>query len=192
MGDRIFFGFLVEDAPKKILEEYSEEKIKTFIQKNADYYVNSWKKMKASNKKISWNWPSAIFGFLWMSYRKMFRMALVWFVMLGVLETLTLIGASMIGGKEFALGMGALFGISYALIMPILFGLFGNYVYASFVYEKFKELETIDPELSESSLLLEGGTSWGKVVLFIIASVVFGILNKAIQSSVFPYPPSGF
>ncbi|MEO2068278.1 MAG: DUF2628 domain-containing protein [Desulfurobacteriaceae bacterium] len=191
MGDRVFFGFLIEDAHKRLLEEFPDEKIRIFIQKIADYYIHSWKKMAASNKKTSWNWASAFFGFSWMAYRKMLKLALLWFVMLSVLELITVAGASIVGGENFAIGIIALIGISSFLIMPIVFGLFGNYIYASFVYEKLKEIEIIDPDLSESSLLLEGGTSWGKVLLFLAGSLIVEIIYMAIQTSLLS-PPSGF
>ncbi len=43
---------------KKLLDEFNEDIIKAFVQKNSDYYLTKWKIMANSGSKISWNWAS--------------------------------------------------------------------------------------------------------------------------------------
>jgi hypothetical protein len=142
---------------KKLLEEFDEDIIVAFVQKNADYYLTKWKLMAGLNKKISWNWPAFLFGGFWLLYRKMY---LYFFILLlvGSLSAIPVIGMF----------------ISLAIFIGL--GLFGNYLYGKFTYEKLTKLKITangDKETLRQLAFQKGGTS---VTAVIIAGAIYILL----------------
>ncbi len=142
---------------KKLLEEFDEETIRLFVQKNADYYIAKWKIMAASGSKISWNWSAFFFTSLWFGYRKMFLYAFL-YLLLNVLSVVPLYG--------FFLWLALWVGV----------GMFGNYLYAKKTYEKLFVLRQAYPEEQDfkSTVAKEGGTSiFGIIVVIVIAIAIY-------------------
>ncbi|RUM60913.1 MAG: DUF2628 domain-containing protein [Persephonella sp.] len=142
---------------KQLLEEFDEETIKSFVQKNSDYYLIKWKLMAETGSKISWNWPAFFFGIYWMVYRKMYVYALI-ILIIGLLLSLI-----------------PLINIIAGLVVWIGFGMFGNYVYAMHTYKKLKELSLIssNPEDLKKLALQKGGTS--VLAVFILIGIFLAI-----------------
>jgi hypothetical protein len=60
-----------------------EEELKTFIGKNADYYLRKFRKFQYAGKDqfaVTWHWPAFWLGSVWMLYRKMYLWALIAFI----------------------------------------------------------------------------------------------------------------
>ncbi len=142
---------------KKLLDEFSEDVIRAFVQKNADYYLMKWKSMANSGSKISWNWASFLLGGFWMVYRKMFLYFFIVFIV------------------GLIIGFIPLLNIILGLAMWIAFGLLGNYGYAYFVYNKLNELKILaknEDELRQLALQKGGTSVLAAVILFVI---LFGL-----------------
>ena len=50
----------------KLLNEFSEDVLRAYIQENSDYYLTKWKEMSQRNVKTSWNWAAFFLGGWWM------------------------------------------------------------------------------------------------------------------------------
>jgi len=113
--------------PKILLDEFDEEIIRAFVNRNADYYINKWKEMALTGSKISWNWAAFLFQGGWMLYRRMY----LYYIVFSLLSM-------------FALSMWVIIiGLFLTLGMWVGLGMYGNYLYAKFTYRKLKELEAI-------------------------------------------------
>jgi len=167
---------------RQLLEEFSEEVIKAFVQKNADYYLFKWKLMAKNGSKTSWNWAAAFFGGwiyqLWFFYRKMF--------LYGILVYAVLTGLNLLIGGAAGLGLAAagadeelvnLIVIPFSMLLTLaailIFGFYGNYIYGKFVYENLKKLSLVAKDEEELKLLAinKGGTSVGYIFLGILAEI---------------------
>jgi len=128
---------------KKLLEEFDEDIIRAFLQKNADYYLLQWKLMAKLNKKISWNWAAFLFTHLWLLYRKMY----FYFFVFAVINLLSII---------------PIVGLFIAIAISVGVGIYGNYLYGKFTYRKLLKLKLAVGDDKEALKLLAmhvGGTS---------------------------------
>jgi hypothetical protein len=139
------------------MEEFSEDVIRAFVQKNADYYITKWKIMAATDSKVSWNWPAFLFGGFWMLYRKMY---LYFFILLFV---------------GLIVGFIPFINFIASLAMWIGLGVFGNYLYAKFTYDKLMKLKLMHKD--EESLKLAASQAGGTSVLAVVIAVIiiFGL-----------------
>lgn len=104
----------------------SEEEIRAFVGNNAEYYVRNFDKFSAAgvdNFALTWNWSACGFTFIWMLYRKMYVQAAVTFIVF------------------------CLPGVN--IILHIVTGLAGNYIYYKHVKDKVLEIR---PHQSAQSL----------------------------------------
>ena len=149
---------------KKLLEEFDEEIIRAFVQKNSDYYLLKWKLMAETFSKTSWNWASFLLGMWWLVYRKMYLYAFLLFL-------ITLITWIPI------------LGWIVALVIWVSMGLFGNYIYGQYVYKKLKELSLIAKSNDELRMLAmqKGGTSILAVVVLIVLFLILEFILVAIS-----------
>ena len=151
---------------KKLLNEFSEDVIRLFVQKNADYYIAKWKKMAAKDSKVSWNWAAFLVGALWMGYRKMYLYAFIY--MLLMLTTYI-----------------PILGFILALVYWIGIGVLANYIYGKFTYEKLKKLkeESSSEEEFKNKVAAAGGVSVAGVFLVILMGLVISTLFIAVVMS---------
>jgi len=141
---------------KKLFEEFDEETIRSFVQKNADYYITKWKVMAQSGSKLSWNWAAFLFPLVWLAYRKMHLYAVIYFLLL--------LGFSVAPKylRTF-MWLGLWIGI----------GMLGNYLYGRYTYKKLLELKIkfTDEDVFKTQVAKAGGTS--VLGLFISALTLF-------------------
>jgi hypothetical protein len=65
--------------------EVTEQEISSFIGKNAENYIQKFKKFNvdgADKFSWTWHWPAFFFGFWWLLYRKLYVWALIAFLLL--------------------------------------------------------------------------------------------------------------
>ncbi len=156
------------------MDEKLKEKMRIFIGKNADYYLQKFEYFEKTGSSISWNWAAFGFGIFWMVYRKMYLyafLALIFILFLNVLEV--------------SLHFSPLLSFFLSIWLWIGFGLFGNYIYYIFVKNKVTEISIQFPDEKEQILILqkEGGTSWLAVFIFIFVFIIASaIVSSYIQS----------
>jgi len=143
--------------------EVTEEDFSHFIGKNADKYLRKFKKFTVGGvdkASITWNWPAFFFGFLWMLYRKLYLWALLAFV-LPIIPFLP----------------------SYSgLLIMIVWGMTGNYIYYKHAKKKILKLKTdqlsFDLSLMAASLRKIGGVN--RWVAYIPAIIAIAGISAAI------------
>jgi len=165
---------------RQLLEEFSEDVIRAFVQKNADYYLVKWKLMAKTGSKTSWNWASAFFRSLWFFYRKMVAFG---FGIMGIGFLVSLFFLPILRShSDAAIIGGALIALTLIIALFVLMGLYGNYIYGSYAYKKLKELSLVTKDEEELKLLAmnKGGTSVGWVLLAFIINLIINNVFAAL------------
>ncbi|NPA16304.1 DUF2628 domain-containing protein [Persephonella sp.] len=145
------------------------EKYRLFIGKNADYYIQRFKKFEETGGALSWNWPAFFFGIVWMLYRKMYLYGLIAFLAGGILGMM--IAVMSPGNMLLAAGV--------QLWLMIGFGAFGNYIYYYFVKNQVQRLENLyhDPEELKRALESYGGTNMVAPLLYLLIIFILQIIT---------------
>lgn len=84
------------DAPAEqdgVLEGYNRSQWVAFIGKNADRYVSVFEKHEGKRWFVHFNWMAALFSTSWMFYRKMYRYAIIAYVLSFLLTSLFVMAA---------------------------------------------------------------------------------------------------
>jgi len=128
-----------------------------FINNNADKYLTKFRKFNINGVdgfSVTWHWPAFFVPFFWMLYRKLYFWALLVFVLSAI---------------PFA-----------NLILMIVFGFTGNYIYYKHAQKKLLEIN-LAPSFSDAqkavNIARQGGTNNVAVILApILLLAVAGIL----------------
>lgn len=137
----------------------SKESYKIFFGRNHDYYLNRLNLLEKTNK-ISFN-PDAFFlGVLWVLYRKMYYYGLI-----------TIVISLLLSFLNYSFFKYNYFSIVIALIIGIIYGLFGNYLYINYCTKRIVQLNINSKELSK-----KGSTNIYIPLLILIAILVFSYL----------------
>ena len=132
--------------PNEDLGGASVKETASFIGYNALRYIKIFKRMKAKNSKVSWNWLGFLFPEYWLISRKMYAPA----ILRSILSALSLICVNFVNYDTFAQNILninpilldwilILAGISLAF--NIIIGLFGDYFYKNHTVSKIKSLK---------------------------------------------------
>ena len=148
-----------------------DEDLRTFVGNNCDYYLSKW------HSNGGWNWWAFLWTFFWMSYRKMYIRSF-------------LLGSFILYGNFYCskLGLPDMVNGAFILILGVLGGWKGNYMYKSHVNEKIKEIYALNlsKHNENNQLVRQGGTSkLGLIVMTVL--FIFGwslVLNNGESSSV--------
>lgn len=97
-----------------------EHEWEVFIGKNAGYYIPIWRKFKAQDTKVHFHIFAMIFNIYWLGYRKMYKYAMAYILLIQVISLSMLFLA---GADDYAQ-------TQLILMIPYpLFGLFSNWIY---------------------------------------------------------------
>jgi hypothetical protein len=151
----------------------SEEELRLFVDKNANYYVPKWCTMQQSGTAVSWNWASPLGGILWMAYRKMYLymwLAIGFCVGEGILEEALQVPAPFTWGTN--------------IIVWILLGMFGDTLYLRHAKLKITSIKMrfVDPQMQRAQIAKIGGTTWGSVLALLIVVLVLVVLGALAQT----------
>ncbi|MBT2641713.1 DUF2628 domain-containing protein [Bacillus sp. ISL-41] len=126
------------------------EKVRAFIGKKADVYFKKWGYTGGSvdlsaqpGKKFSWNWAAALFSGAWLGYRKMYKEAIIYLLVL--LTVSSLLGVV----NEFTVLDVGVF---------VLMGFLGNRLYFNKVKREVSKVGSDNNALEKLSAT--GGTTW--------------------------------
>jgi len=142
------------------------EEIQAFLGTNSYYYCQQFSKFTRTGVEKfapTWNWACFGFTFLWMLYRKMYLASLLTFVIFCVP------------------------GVN--VILHIIAGLVGNYLYYRHAKDKIAEVRALHSAEQSLQLLQEVGgvnrwvITWG-VVVMILLTVLFILFFATITASV--------
>lgn len=146
-------------------EEESKELLKAYIGKNYE---------KITTRKF--NFAGAIFGALYMFYRKMLGYAIIVFLINTIIPTVIL---NVIKNSLLAF-------VIYILINIIIVGIFVNNIYVKFAKQKINKIKSNNPSKNidelKSICTNKGGTSLGCLFLGIIIPIVMFIIIGIIMT----------
>jgi len=139
----------------------NNEDFSKVVQGKSDYYIPKFENLKENENKESWNFAGFFFSFSWLVYRKMYVEG---FVALGIKILLMYIGK---------------YETSVSLIIRLICGVYGNYIYFKHCEKKVNDAMNLDNDIKNNRLENSGGVSIvGLIVVFIIVFVATGIYTK--------------
>jgi Tfp pilus assembly protein PilE len=149
-----------------------DELVRAFVgPKNQDYYMRHFSRFEGGGQTgMSWHWPAFFVMFYWLLYRKMWRNALIYFLLpYLVMIALGIVGAAAGESANTALGIGYLL---YLVTIVFLPPLYANALYFNHCRTKIVQARASSTDLQRQigQLSASGGTSG--VVLVIIAVLV--------------------
>lgn len=150
--------------------ESQSGKARVFIGKKADVYFRKWgltdehADLPAEPvKRISWNWAAALFSGAWLGYRKMYKEAIIYLLVLMTVSSL--LGVA----NEFTILDVGVF---------VIMGFLGNRLYFHKVKREVSKLGS--DANSMEKLSASGGTTWlgalGMAVLGGFMGMIFGAI----------------
>jgi len=148
-------------------DSITTEEIQAFLGTNSHYYLRQFSKFKQMGVEKfapTWNWSCFGFTWLWFLYRKMYLNALITFVVFCVP------------------------GVN--IILHIVAGVVGNYLYHTHIKEKILEIRRIHPTAQNRAAILQevGGVhKWVitvGVVMTIVSLLLFFLFFAAITASI--------
>jgi len=125
-----------------------------FIGPNADKYIEKFSKFNVAgvdNFSLTWHWPAFFVTFFWMLYRKLY----LWALLVFILSYIPAVG----------------------LVLMIICGLTGNYLYYKHAKQKIMELKIQESSSDLSELLhqIGGVNQWVKTLAIVL--VILAILG---------------
>lgn len=160
------------------------DEIAELVGSNSAYYLPRFYKMTHDGSKVSWNWAAFLIPSNWLLYRK----NLMWGILLVVVETALQLFSQIAGNGLYIVNTATnaiafkplsqlmadpqaklllivLFVASIAsLVLSILMGMFGNYLYLQSILKKAKRRQE-NPQLKyDRSFLNTGGTSFALAI----------------------------
>ncbi len=177
------------------IEDVSAEDLVTFTGSNSAYYLPKFYKMSRGGSKCMWNWASFFLTPYWLLYRKNFLSGILvllfyigktivnGFILYGTIipsimdasgsYTLGALQNALLGG-DFTIYMWILFLGSVAdLLIRLLFGLMGNYLYMRTAVSRTKKLQQKNSGNFKQDLMNAGGVS------FMFGAVSYAVLTFA-------------
>jgi hypothetical protein len=130
------------------------DEIRAFVGNNSEYYVRNFAKFTAAgtdNFAMTWNWSACCFTFIWMLYRKMYLQAAVTFVIF------------------------CLPGVN--ILLHIVTGVVGNYLYYKHVKDKILEIRPLQPPQGLFPVLQQiGGVHSWAITVGVVIGAIIGLL----------------
>ncbi|OON98245.1 MAG: hypothetical protein ATN36_01045 [Epulopiscium sp. Nele67-Bin005] len=131
------------------------ETLRRLIGKNSYYYLTKFQKIEDTNTKVSFNVSGFLFSYFWLSYRKMHKEAIIAFVLTVICNSVQ---------------------PTSGLILSILIGAFGNYMYYKHLTNHYEYMQTLDSVKQEAFIDAVGGTSWKWILIYWAITISFFML----------------
>ncbi len=148
-------------------------RLQVFVGSNVKYYMNHWATLLRNRKATGgFNWIAFFFSGLWLPYRKMYKLTLIFYAIM-ILETVLeeLVFVFMLGEPETP----AIVGRAVGLVASLVCGGYANRWYLSHARRHVAEVGSsgLEGNYLAEALAKRGGTSLvaslGLFALFIIA-----------------------
>lgn len=158
-------GFNIHATNDVSLESREAEKegndVVDFVGEKGYVYYSKFKEMEVSNKKITFNWCSFLFGGCWFVYRKMWLPSIVYIILsmtISFLDAYGYIVNEVTGVLE--------------IVLWVLSGIFGNLIYMKHVNRHVAKAKNLDEDQKFYYFKRNGGTSVLFVVLYLALSLI--------------------
>lgn len=139
-----------------------------YIKENTSYYFRRFNEMNSKGTQNSWNWGAFFFCEVWMAYRKMYKEAILFgVIILGILAAVLIFGLPS--------GISSLL----SFVVSLFAGLRGNYMYMMHVDKLVNQGTAMPPYQKEPFANKVGGTNF---LYGIIMALAMGAMNTVITS----------
>ena len=152
-------------------EDPERAELRAFVGSRANYYLSRWSPLLGGRQAgAGFNWAAFLFSGLWIPYRKMYKVTLIFYAVVlleSILEEVVMVG--ILGQPEVPGGLSLVIGLAIWLIC----GVFGNRWYFSHAKRVIAEAraEGFEGEALLRTLSRRGGTnllaSFGIFFLFL-------------------------
>jgi hypothetical protein len=157
----------------------SEAEIRAFVGKKADYYLTRWSEALHDGGRVrGFNWAAFLLSGLWLPYRKLYRIAIIFFVIVAAESVLEALAVA--AGFATEAGLSAL-GSLVGLVAAVVIGSFGNAWYLAHAKRQIAQVRALglQDDAYFAALARRGGTSlpasFGLFFLFLFALFLVGV-----------------
>ena len=88
-----------DNLAEAVIDNTDDYEVEAFIGKNADYYMEKFKKHRDKQLFMSLNWPALLFGAPWFFFRKMYLYGTI-FLVVNLIVTYLISGSVMLIGHD--------------------------------------------------------------------------------------------
>jgi hypothetical protein len=177
------------------MENLNEQEVTAFVRKEADYYLEKWQPiLEGRSRWAGFNWAAFFLTYLWLAYRKMFKVA---FIFCGIMLIVSFLKSfytfTFLRKPEPPVALKILEGLD-VLVACIICGIFGNIWYLSRTRKGINKIRTqgLQDEAYFQSLSKSGGTSLRKslgfFILFILGLIVVNFLPSFLTALLMVQP----
>ena len=174
---------LEADRGISIDESARERDLRVFVGKKADYYMVRWyPRLHGLGKGAGFNLWAFLFTAFWMSYRKMYRPALIVY---GILFTMSVLqnGAAAVGLGVSGVMVANIITLIVSLIVAIYSGIKGNAWYLDHAQRVIEETRSsgLTGERYLDTLAMRGRTNfWGALGINLVYALLVGVVSVVI------------
>ncbi len=133
----------------------STDDIMKFVSQNIYFYQEKFNLINKTGKKITWNWAAFFLSIYWMLYRKMYLQTGGIFLLSIILTCIPYVGY--------------LLSLSLGIIICIILGMYGNYMYLNHIERKLKEIDYLNNYERDAVISRKGGVN---LVLPIVIAII--------------------
>ena len=172
-------------------ESAEEQHLREFVGSKADYYLEKWSPLalEHSGRSTGFNWAAFLLSGLWLAYRKMYQVAMIFFAII-LVETIAeeILFVGILGKSETPAALGRVVG----LVAAIICGTYGNRWYLSHARKVVSDVRAqgIEEHAAAEMLSKRGGTSLGSSLGFFLLYMVI-IVAVFIVLELLLYPAVG-
>ncbi|MGI9465959.1 MAG: DUF2628 domain-containing protein [Rubripirellula sp.] len=159
-------------------ESTEEQHLRAFVGSKAEYYLQKWSpSVEHSGHRTGFNWAAFLLSGLWLPYRKMYRVATIFYAIIiaeSIAEEALFVG--ILGQAETPAVLGRVVGLVAAAVC----GTYGNRWYLSHARKVISDVHAqgLEEHAAVEMLSKRGGTSLGSSLGFslLFMVIVFAVL----------------
>jgi len=162
------------------LPEYEDERC-PYIEKKIDTYLRKFESLERRNSKSGWNWCAFLFGSLWMAYRKMYRLCILFFILEFAIPFVFVFAVAIwlesmpMDPEKVALILEGIEAI-VSLGICIVCGLLGDHWYRKRIRRLVEEGSVLPEKQRQKHIMTTGGTSSLAVVGLLTLNLVIIVM----------------
>lgn len=136
------------------------------INETTYYYLKTLADFSKNLKsKISWNWSAALFGFLWMAYRRMYFFTILYILLIDFVFDFIPTSINLLSKNPLPIEFYTYKFYFEYILMFFLNGLFANRLYFHFIHQKLKR-----------NVIPNSGVNIMALIIFLILTIVQKLL----------------
>jgi hypothetical protein len=174
-----------EPPPIAPLSTLTEAEIRAFVGKRAHYYLKKWPwSLDYFGRAKGFNWAAFFFSGSWLPYRKMYKTALVFFL---IAVAVTVVEEIVVVSGLLSEGAATVFDRVTNLAFPIVCGMFGNSWYLAHAKREIARIRALGHQGEDyyEELARRGGTDFVAALGFFVLAVASMYLLSLVELSLF-------